>query len=184
MNKKALLSVGGLGFLAVALFLAFGVFGVHTAFIDNEVSEGGPQFDSGATAAPADDSNEPSEADEETNTENEEPAQEPASVETEKQGSFASLKNYSVSGEVSVLTDGNQRFLALGEDFNSSNGPDLKVYLRSESGEFVNLGNLKGNIGDQNYEIPADTDLDDFSTVEIWCERFSVGFGEAALTNP
>jgi hypothetical protein len=50
------------------------------------------------------------------------------------------------------------------------------------NGDFVSLGDLKGNIGDQNYEIPTDVDLEEFSTVEIWCERFGVGFGSATLT--
>jgi len=55
------------------------------------------------------------------------------------------------------------------------------VYLRAANGDFVNLGELKGNLGDQNYEIPAGVDLAEFNTVEIWCERFSVGFGSAVL---
>lgn len=45
----------------------------------------------------------------------------------------------------------------------------------------VNLGRLKGNLGDQNYEVPADVDLDGLSTVFIWCDRFSVVFGAAGL---
>ena len=47
--------------------------------------------------------------------------------------------------------------------------------------DFVSLGDLKGNIGDQNYELPADVDLSVHDTVLIWCERFSAPFGEAAL---
>ena len=73
-----------------------------------------------------------------------------------------------------------QRFLRL-ENFVSDNGPDLKVYLRADNGEFISLGDLTGNIGDQNYEIPVGVDLDVFRNVEIWCERFSAGFGVATL---
>ena len=48
--------------------------------------------------------------------------------------------------------------------------------------DFVDLGDLKGNIGPQNYEIPADVDLDQYSTVVVWCVRFSTAFGAAALS--
>ena len=46
---------------------------------------------------------------------------------------------------------------------------------------FVELGPMKGNIGDQNYEIPATVDLASYRTVTIWCKRFSVNFGSAPL---
>jgi len=46
----------------------------------------------------------------------------------------------------------------------------------------INLGRLKGNIGDQNYAIPAGTDLSTFKSVLIWCKRFNTGFGVASLT--
>ncbi len=49
------------------------------------------------------------------------------------------------------------------------------------SSERVELGNLKGNEGDQNYEIPSDTDLSKFQTVSIYCERFNANFGAAPL---
>lgn len=86
------------------------------------------------------------------------------------------------SGTASVLGNGTgQRFLRL-ENFETDNGPDLNVYLRDpETGEFVDLGDLKGNIGDQNYEIAADVDLSRFTEVDIWCVRFGVGFGTATL---
>ena len=105
----------------------------------------------------------------------------PGEIVTLVSGDFSGNSRYEINGEALVLNDGtDERFLRF-ENFNSSNGPDLKVYLRAESGEFVSLGDLKGNIGDQNYEIPTDVELDEFSTVEIWCERFGVGFGQAEL---
>jgi hypothetical protein len=45
----------------------------------------------------------------------------------------------------------------------------------------VELGKLKGNEGDQNYEIPAGTDLTKFRAVSIYCERFNANFGTAPL---
>ena len=47
---------------------------------------------------------------------------------------------------------------------------------------FVDLGSMKGNKGDQNYDIPADVDLAKFKTVTIWCARFGVNFGLAPLS--
>jgi hypothetical protein len=70
------------------------------------------------------------------------------------------------------------------EDFKSTNGPDLYVYLSTDKGaatDFVNLGRLKGNIGNQNYDIPKRTDLSKYDTVLIWCRAFSVLFGSAEL---
>ena len=70
------------------------------------------------------------------------------------------------------------------ENFESTNGPDLYVYLATDDGasEFVNLGELKANKGNQNYEIPVDTDLTKYNKVLIWCQAFSVLFGSAELS--
>ena len=46
---------------------------------------------------------------------------------------------------------------------------------------FVEVGALKGNIGDQNYELPSDLDLNKYRAVTIWCKRFSVNFATAPL---
>ena len=69
------------------------------------------------------------------------------------------------------------------ENFKATNGPDLYVYLASYSSasDFVNLGRLKGNIGNQNYNIPEGTDFSRYDTVLIWCKAFSVLFGSAQL---
>lgn len=82
------------------------------------------------------------------------------------------------------------RFLRL-EDFATSNGPDVQIYLVAASdvndnetvskAGFVSLGAMKGNIGDQNYEVPADVDLTRYRAVTVWCRRFSVNFGTAPL---
>lgn len=76
-------------------------------------------------------------------------------------------------------------------DFATSNGPALHVYLVAaddakdndavKKAGFLDLGPLKGNIGDQNYDLPADTDLTKYRAVTIWCQRFSVNFGTAPL---
>ncbi|MEZ5227162.1 MAG: DM13 domain-containing protein [Acidimicrobiales bacterium] len=84
-----------------------------------------------------------------------------------------------------TLGDGDRIFLRF-ENFETDNGPDLNVYLRSSADpdDYLDLGDLKGNIGDQNYELPADIDLDRYDLVDIWCVRFGVSFGSAQLARP
>jgi hypothetical protein len=75
--------------------------------------------------------------------------------------------------------------------FSTSNGPDVHVYLVAaddakdaetvQKAGFVDLGSIKGNIGDQNYTIGGDLDLAKYRAVSIWCKRFSVNFGAAPL---
>ena len=78
-------------------------------------------------------------------------------------------------------------------NFETSNGPDVHVYLVAAQDAkdneavtkagFVDLGSLKGNLGDQNYELPASADLAKYRAVTIWCKRFSVNFGTAPLNS-
>jgi hypothetical protein len=75
--------------------------------------------------------------------------------------------------------------------FRTSNGPDVHVYMVAaadatdvatvQHAGFIDLGVLKGNIGDQNYILGSDVDLGKYRAVSIWCKRFSVNFGAAAL---
>lgn len=75
------------------------------------------------------------------------------------------------------------------EDFEVTNGPDLHVLLvpdpnptdRDDIEGYVDLGSLKGNIGSQNYEIPADLDVSEFGSVMIYCKPFHVTFATASL---
>lgn len=75
------------------------------------------------------------------------------------------------------------------EDFATVNGPDLRVLLVPESNPqnredlagYVELGALKGNIGDQNYEIPADLDISRYGSVMVYCNPFHVVFTVATL---
>jgi hypothetical protein len=91
------------------------------------------------------------------------------------------IHNAEGQAKVIQLSDGSN-FLRL-EDFRSTNGPDLYVYLSTDksASDYVNLGRLKGNVGDQNYEIPGGTDLSKYDTALIWCQAFSVLFGSAEL---
>jgi hypothetical protein len=90
---------------------------------------------------------------------------------------------HNAEGQLKVLKlNDSTNFLRL-ENFKATNGPDLYVYLSTDksASDFVNLGRLKGNVGNQNYEIPEGTDLSKYPTVLIWCQAFSVLFGSAEL---
>lgn len=105
-------------------------------------------------------------------------------------GDFRGLA-HETKGEATVhrLPDG-KRILRL-SDFETSNGPDVHVYLVAaevakdnatvKQAGFIDLGSIKGNKGDQNYEVPADVDLNKYKSVSIWCARFGVNFGAATL---
>jgi Electron transfer DM13 len=69
------------------------------------------------------------------------------------------------------------------EDLRVTNGPDLYVYLATDksASDFLSLGKLKANNGNQNYDLPTETDLTKYDTVLIWCRPFSVLFGSAEL---
>ena len=172
-------------------WLAFGFLGIQSAFLDSEVDQAAPTFGQERTQEELEtllESDEFREAmlDAEGNpTEANQSVGDTAmagDIITQFSGGFAGVMGYDITGEALVLNDGSaQRFLRF-ENFSSDNGPDLKVVLRAENGDLVNLGPLQGNIGDQNYEIPEDVDLDVFSFVEIYCERFSVLFGGAQLS--
>ena len=119
----------------------------------------------------------------------ERPMPEEPQIVTLVSGEFIS-RSHETSGRALVLNDGSeQRFLRF-EDFRTDNGPDVNVWLSSAPpdapardflDDWVDLGDIKGNVGAQNYEIPPSVDLDRYSTVVIWCVRFSVAFGTAGL---
>jgi hypothetical protein len=114
---------------------------------------------------------------------------EPASLESGKLITAA----HETAGTVTIYKlDNGERVLRL-TDFHTSNGPDVHVYLTSAekvnsngdviSGKYLDLGSLKGNIGNQNYSIPETVNLNDFHSVSIWCARFRVNFGAAQLSS-
>ncbi|GAA3546547.1 DM13 domain-containing protein [Kribbella ginsengisoli] len=109
-------------------------------------------------------------------------------------GTFISHE-HKTTGTAAILElpDGS-RVLRL-EALDTSDGPDLEVWLSDakvldgkrgwhvfDDGRYRSLGQLKGNQGNQNYEIPKDVDLKALTSVSIWCNRFNVSFGAAELT--
>ena len=102
-------------------------------------------------------------------------------------------KVHQTEGRATVYQEADGKLVLRLTGFSTSNGPDVHVilvatkdaqddanFLKSKT-ERVELGSLKGNKGDQNYEIPAGTDLTKFTTVSIYCERFNANFGAAPL---
>ncbi|WP_374777459.1 DM13 domain-containing protein [Streptomyces sp. NBC_01310] len=114
-----------------------------------------------------------------------------AAVKPLATGSFISHE-HETSGSVEILRSADGKATLRLTNLRASDGPALHVWLSDQpvkrdgggnldDGKHVDLGSLKGNEGNQNYTIPAGTDLNAFSTVTIWCERFSVSFGAAEL---
>ncbi len=109
-------------------------------------------------------------------------------AKTISSGDFMSYA-HETKGSAKVVSVDDKQFVQL-SNFSTSNGPDVHLYLVSgndasqdavKKNGYLDLGTLKGNIGDQNYEIPAGTDLSKYQAVSVWCARFAVAFGGASL---
>ena len=196
-------ALAGVGFL---LWLAFGYFGVHRLVVDDRVDETSPF----AIATSGQPTNDRATKDEVGPAATTVPPTEGFTAPTPaakgeattlptttarlvprltNRGAFVN-RSHPTKGSAAVITDDTQTFLRLVE-FETDNGPDLFVYLsagvtattRAEAldDDIVDLGRLKGNVGNQNYEIPPGTDLTRYRTVVVWCRRFGVAFGAADL---
>jgi hypothetical protein len=160
MSKKTLIVIIGL----LALGAGWYAFRPERLFIDAQVNESFPAAESPTSSA--------------------------TQPTTLLSGSFYGIA-HETSGTATIhQLAGGQRVLRF-TDFETSNGPDVQVYLVAApdapdnetvtQAGFINLGTLKGNIGDQNYDLPAEVDLEKYQSVSIWCRRFGVNFGAAPL---
>ena len=97
-------------------------------------------------------------------------------------GFFSNGPYGSVTGRAMIYKTGSNYELAL-ENFSSSNGPDLKVYLSKEKQpvNFVNLGSLKSTAGNQLYAIPGSVNVKDYKYALIHCQQYNHLFGFAQL---
>jgi len=180
--------------LIVVIGLAVGaaLFQPWQLFVNTTVDEARPGDSPTVTSSPLPGST-PSTAGEPAPARQEPSSQRQPTTEVLRTGNLISHQ-HQTSGKVLIvrLVDG-RRVLRF-EDLNTSSGPDLRVWLsagpvvRGRGGWFVfadhphaELGRLKANRGNQNYVIPADADLDQLTSVAIWCKRFRVSFGAAAL---
>lgn len=117
----------------------------------------------------------------------------PATTRTLATGTFISHE-HATTGTVRLLALADGRRVLRLEGLDTSNGPDLKVWLTDrevvdgpsgwrlfDDGRYVDLGRLKGNKGSQNYVVPDDVRIEGLRSVSIWCDRFDVSFGAAEL---
>jgi hypothetical protein len=102
-------------------------------------------------------------------------------------GAFFGI-DHRAEGTATVYEQDGRFVLRFEDDTDIQNGPDLFVWVLEsddydggDPGEFIDLGKLKGNVGGQNYELPAEYDPDVHQYVLIWCERFSTPFAAAPL---
>jgi hypothetical protein len=110
------------------------------------------------------------------------------------QGAFVTHE-HDTSGQAQIVRLADGRHQLVLRDLDTSDGPDLRVWLTDrevvagragwdvfDDGRHVEVAPLKGNRGNQVYDIPATVDLDGLRSVSIWCKRFAVSFGAAPLT--
>jgi hypothetical protein len=118
------------------------------------------------------------------------PVSEPVSLATGQFNELDSVHKGEGTATIFSLPDG-ERVLRF-ENFRVTNGPDLFVYLSGhpapkssselhQAGHDIDLGRLKGNVGNQNYVLPANVDLTTVKSVAIYCKRFTTMFSTAEL---
>lgn len=162
MSRRALLLIPAVIVLAGAWY----AFRPERLFVNQSVSEALPEVAAGSSTAAAD---------------------APMSVLT---GQFHS-NAHETKGTATIYRLADGRLVLRLTEFETSNGPDVHIYLVAAKdvtdnetvtrAGFVGLGSMKGNIGDQNYDVPADIDLTKYAAVTVWCRRFGVNFGTAPL---
>ncbi len=182
MTRKTWIVIGVLALLTlpVAWYL------ISPLFVDKEVDEAFPTLTVDATETMAAAAMEPDTMMEE--------AIDLAAMSILAQGEFYDLGGHPGMGTATVYELGDGSRVLRFENFKVINGPQLHVWLvppdpvpdavGREIPGYFDAGPLKGNIGDQNYEIPADLDLADFGSVVIWCVPFRVPFNAAPLSLP
>ncbi len=162
-------------------------------FITNEVDEEFPL--SASAVVPADMTAEEVEAEMETVSNSPDEKAEEAMPGTDPVklvgGLFVGADSFHEgSGRATIYDLGDGKRVLRLEAFTVTNGPALHVLLvpdprpegRDDVTGYLDLGELKGNVGNQNYEIPADVDVSEFGSVVIYCEPFHVIFATAGLS--
>ena len=164
---------------------------VDTSVSDDEASVG---TDPGDSAPPTPQPREEpvSEPGESTGEPAAQPLPPPAESETAQEastatllgvGSFVGLAGHNGEGVAKLIKVGERYFIRFEDDFRVTNGPDLFVDLGSDGDHdgSARLGRLKGSTGGQNYEVPADVDVEQYNEIWVWCRAFSVPFAKAVI---
>lgn len=111
------------------------------------------------------------------------PSSQATSSDVVAQGSFIGLGGHHAEGSTKLIKIADKYYVRFEDDFRVTNGPDLFVYF-GKNGKYdasARIANLKGNIGGQNYEIPAGINPVNFNEIWVWCRTFSVAFGKAVI---
>ncbi len=161
-NRKMLIGAG----LVIALGAAWYAFRPELLFVNEAVSESFPTTASAQTSS----------------------APQPI-----VEGRFHGVA-HETKGKAAIFQLGEGKRVLRLTEFETSNGPDVRVFLVAapdasdndtvKNAGYVEVEKLKGNMGDQNYDVPAGTDLNKYRAVTIWCNRFSVNFATAPLGIP
>ncbi len=175
--KRTLLIIGGI-VAAAALVIGLVVFQPWLLFTDVRVDEALPTAQSSqptVTQGPGSSS-----------------TPDPVPVVLES-GTFVS-QEHSTTGTAKIIEKPDGTRVLVIENLDTSNGPDVHVWLSAADAvegfdgwslaggaAHVDLGVIKGNQGNQVYDIPAEVDLSAYRSVSLWCVQFSVGFGAAQL---
>ena len=196
---------------AAITYLLFGYFQVQAAFIDREVNEEFvASSETVEDNSPTETTQEmPETTEEETTTEKEavgatttettekatpepapEPAPEPSGPVQVSAGTFHDVE-YEGTGDAIVYRQEDGSYVLRLENLNVENGPDLFVYAVAANDAFdaqtvldagfVDLGTLKGNQGNQTYELPPDFDPEVHRAISVWCQQFTANFVTAPL---
>lgn len=156
MNKNKFWKVFGVFFVAVGVGIGYWL--IAPLFIDKEVSE---TMEDIREMAPAG-----------------------SGQVIVSQGNFTDADGFHKGeGTVKLIKAGDKYFVRFEDDFKVTNGPDLFVYF-GKDGKYsseARIGALKGNIGGQNYELPAGINPNNYNEVWVWCRAFSVPFSSAVL---
>ncbi len=187
--------------LAAIFYLAFGFFQVQAAFIDQEVNEefvatpatteeASPQETTRNPGTPAEEETSQATIPETTVANVPQPEPEPSGPVQVSAGTFHDVE-YEGTGDAVVYRQGDGSYVLRLENLNVDNGPDLFVYAVAAddafdadaviNAGFVDLGPLKGNQGNQTYELPPDFDPEVHRAVSIWCQQFTANFVTAPL---
>ena len=179
MNKRILIIIGGI--IILVAILAVGWYLASPLFIDNRVDEAFPVVTMEETALPT-------EVEEPTPVvEMEEEMEENGGITAVLSGQFTDADAAHKGSGTATIYQQNETLILRLQEFSVTNGPDLHVYLSTSTnptddiGDYIDLGELKGNIGDQNYDIPDGTDLSQYQSIIIYCEPFHVVFSTATL---
>ncbi|HKW35987.1 MAG TPA: DM13 domain-containing protein [Candidatus Acidoferrum sp.] len=118
------------------------------------------------------------------------PANSSSKVQVIESGAFYGIA-HPTEGTATIYRMGDSVLMLRFTNFKTTNGPNVHVYLVAADdakdndvvrhSDFIDLGPIKGNIGDRNYALGSDLDLSKYRSVSIWCKRFSLNFGVASL---